>query len=94
MIRQYKQSDMPEMIRIWNEVVEEGIAFPQEECLDLESGAAFLNHKAIRESPRWMERSLGCTSFIPTMSEDVDISAMPAMRFHLTSVVSTSARSW
>ena len=21
------------MIRIWNEVVEEGIAFPQEECL-------------------------------------------------------------
>lgn len=42
MIRQYKQSDMPEMIRIWNEVVEEGIAFPQEECLDLESGAAFL----------------------------------------------------
>ena len=30
------------MIRIWNEVVEEGIAFPQEECLDMESGAAFL----------------------------------------------------
>ena len=29
------------MIRIWNEVVEEGIAFPQEECLDMESGAAF-----------------------------------------------------
>ena len=41
MIRQYKQSDMPDMIRIWNEVVEEGIAFPQEECLDLESGTAF-----------------------------------------------------
>ena len=41
MIRQYRQSDIPEMIRIWNEVVEEGIAFPQEECLDMESGAAF-----------------------------------------------------
>ena len=41
MIREYHQSDLPEMIRIWNEVVEEGIAFPQEECLDLESGAAF-----------------------------------------------------
>lgn len=39
MIRQYKQSDMPDMIRIWNEVVEEGIAFPQEECLDLEIAA-------------------------------------------------------
>ena len=29
------------MIRIWNEVVEEGIAFPQEECLTIETGAAF-----------------------------------------------------
>ena len=29
------------MIRIWNEVVEEGIAFPQEEVLDMASGASF-----------------------------------------------------
>lgn len=29
------------MIRIWNEVVEDGIAFPQEECLTKESGADF-----------------------------------------------------
>lgn len=29
------------MVTIWNEVVEEGIAFPQEELLDAESGAAF-----------------------------------------------------
>ena len=29
------------MIRIWNEVVEEGIAFPQEELLDEQSGKAF-----------------------------------------------------
>jgi L-amino acid N-acyltransferase YncA len=29
------------MIRIWNEVVEEGNAFPQEEGFDTESGAAF-----------------------------------------------------
>ncbi len=29
------------MIRIWNEVVEEGIAFPQEECLTMETGRAF-----------------------------------------------------
>ena len=27
--------------RIWNEVVEDGIAFPQEELLDMESGAEF-----------------------------------------------------
>ena len=40
-IRKYNKSDLPEMINIWNEVVEDGIAFPQEECLDMESGAAF-----------------------------------------------------
>ena len=41
LIRQYTEQDLPEMIRIWNEVVEEGIAFPQEEILDLNSGAEF-----------------------------------------------------
>ena len=40
-IREYTQSDMPSMIRIWNEVVEEGIAFPQEDCLTMETGRAF-----------------------------------------------------
>ncbi|MBQ8970075.1 MAG: GNAT family N-acetyltransferase [Lachnospiraceae bacterium] len=40
-IRAYKTDDLAEMNRIWNEVVLEGIAFPQEECLDEESGAAF-----------------------------------------------------
>jgi len=30
-IREYTNQDLPEIIRIWNEVVEEGIAFPQEE---------------------------------------------------------------
>ena len=40
-IRAYKQGDIEDMIRIWNEVVEEGIAFPQEECLDIDSGAVF-----------------------------------------------------
>ena len=40
-IREYTHDDLPAMIRIWNEVVEEGIAFPQEECLTMETGAAF-----------------------------------------------------
>ena len=40
-IRRYENGDLPEMIRIWNEVVEEGIAFPQEELLDERSGAEF-----------------------------------------------------
>ena len=40
-IRKYNESDVPAMVRIWNEVVEEGVAFPQEEFLDGESGSAF-----------------------------------------------------
>ena len=40
-IRAYKEADLPEMIRIWNEVVEDGIAFPQEEILDIAKGAEF-----------------------------------------------------
>jgi L-amino acid N-acyltransferase YncA len=41
MIREYREEDLEAMIRSWNEVVTEGIAFPQEECLDLNSGEAF-----------------------------------------------------
>lgn len=40
-IRAYTQEDLPEMLAIWNEIVEEGIAFPQEEPLTPGSGAAF-----------------------------------------------------
>lgn len=40
-IREYQEKDLPEMIEIWNEVVEEGVAYPQEELLTLESGAEF-----------------------------------------------------
>ena len=40
-IREYTQADLEQMIPIWNEIVDEGIAFPQEECLDMESGKAF-----------------------------------------------------
>ena len=40
-IRKYQETDLPEMAAIWNEVVEDGIAFPQEECLTEETGGNF-----------------------------------------------------
>lgn len=40
-IREYQEEDLPVMVRIWNDIVEEGIAFPQEELLDMTSGAVF-----------------------------------------------------
>jgi L-amino acid N-acyltransferase YncA len=41
MIRKYEQKDLPEMIAVWNEVVEDGVAFPQEETLTMETGTDF-----------------------------------------------------
>jgi len=41
LIREYNQNDLEAMIEIWNEVVEEGIAFPQEEPLDMNTGKKF-----------------------------------------------------
>lgn len=40
-IRKYEPGDLPEMVRIWNEVVDEGNAFPQEEPLTEKTGAEF-----------------------------------------------------
>lgn len=40
-IRQYHTRDLFQMIAIWNEVVEDGIAFPQLDLLDSESGKRF-----------------------------------------------------
>ena len=40
-VREYRPADLPAMIRIWNEVVEDGVAFPQEDLLDAATGPAF-----------------------------------------------------
>ena len=44
-VRAYESADVPAMVDIWNEVVEDGIAFPQEEPLDAKSGAAFFGEQ-------------------------------------------------
>ena len=43
LIRAYTPEDLPSMNTIWNEVVEEGVAFPQLELLDARTGADFFN---------------------------------------------------
>lgn len=40
-IREYEEKDLPRMLEIWNEVVAEGDAFPQEELLDIDGGREF-----------------------------------------------------
>lgn len=44
-VRMYQDSDVSAMVRIWNEVVEEGLAFPQEENLTEETGRAFFREQ-------------------------------------------------
>ncbi len=44
-IRVYQTRDIASMIRIWNEVVEDGIAFPQEDCLTEETGSVFFGEQ-------------------------------------------------
>ena len=51
-IRSYNEKDVPAMVRIWNEVVDEGVAFPQLDFLNEETGKAFFaaqTHCAVAE---------------------------------------------
>ena len=41
LLRGYRESDLSQMAEIWNEVVEEGIAFPQTDVLDASDAKAF-----------------------------------------------------
>lgn len=43
LIRQFEKADILQMISIWNEIVEEGAAFPQEELLDEKTGLEFFS---------------------------------------------------
>lgn len=40
-IRKYNEQDLPAMVRIWNEIVEDGVAFPQMDLLDEKTGKSF-----------------------------------------------------
>ena len=42
-IRQYERQDAQDAAAVWNEVVEDGVAFPQTELLDAQSGHAFFS---------------------------------------------------
>lgn len=45
LVRAYQEKDLRDMIEIWNEVVEEGVAFPQETLLDRKSGKKFFEEQ-------------------------------------------------
>lgn len=46
-IRPFKREDVPGMVSVWNEVVNAGNAFPQEEPLTLQNGEAFFSSQTV-----------------------------------------------
>lgn len=46
-IRKFNNDDLKQIVDIWNEIVLEGNAFPQENLLDLTSGYEFFNSQSL-----------------------------------------------
>lgn len=65
-IRKYRENDLQTMIRIWNKVVDEGVAFPQEERLNEERGKNSSRHKATAGLLRRTARLWDCIFSIQT----------------------------
>lgn len=45
-IREYRETDIPEMANLWNEIVTEGVAFPQTDTLSPEEAAVFFRSQS------------------------------------------------
>ena len=50
-ITEFTEKDTEDAIHIWNQVVEDGVAFPKKECLDKESGWAFFRNSLLPGLP-------------------------------------------
>ena len=80
-VREFRSEDTKDAIAIWNEVVDQGKAFPQLEDLGVEDGEAFFKEQsytgiAVNE----MMRSWDFIFFTRIILADADTSVMPAMR--------------
>ena len=76
-VRKFEGNDIKSMIDIWNEVVEEGIAFPQLDSLNEKTGLEFFSSQwlLMRTMKFW-----DFTYFILIMSADAVTYQMRAMR--------------
>lgn len=80
-IRKFEKSDIPDMISIWNEIVLEGNAFPQEEILDEVTGNAFFSSQTYTAVAEDEGNVVGLYILHPNIiSAGAVTSVMPAMR--------------
>ena len=77
-IRAYEPADAADAAAIWNEVVEEGVAFPQTELLTPESGHAFFSGQTFTGLA--YDAQTACIFCIRTTSAAVGTSATRATR--------------
>ena len=80
-IRKFEPDDTDAAVKIWNEVVDDGIAFPQLDDLDHESGLAFFEEQDF-------------IFYIQIILEDAAISVMQVMRFLLLTEENRLVNSW
>ena len=106
-IREYKESDIKAMVEIWNEVVEDGVAFPQIDGLTEESGKEFFAQQSYCGVAEDEETNtvlgmyilhpnkwLDFTFFIRIILADVVIFPMPAMQYLQSVEDYILARNW
>nr|WP_319521095.1 hypothetical protein [uncultured Sphaerochaeta sp.] len=72
-VRAYKETDIPRMRAIWNEVVKEGRAFPQTECLSDTKAISFFASQSFCGVAEDQKPSRGSTSFTQTMLDALAI---------------------
>ena len=64
-IREYQTEDVTAAITIWNQVVEDGVAFPQEENLTEETGDAFFKEQTYTGIAVNTDNNENCRSLHP-----------------------------
>ena len=77
----YTETDIDAMIEIWNEVVNDGVAFPQLDELNHKTGVEFFGKQDFVGVAKVKARLPVCISSTPTTWADADITPMPAMPF-------------
>ena len=93
-IRKYQETDLPEMTSIWNEVVEEGIAFPQEEYLTEENGGYFFASQSYTGVAENDGKIVGLYILHPNNVGRCGHICMPVMQYHPHAGASISVKNW
>ena len=78
-IRKFEPDDTDAAVKIWNEVVDDGVAFPQLDDLDHESGLAFFEEQTYTGIAVDSDTNRNCRTlyfYIQIMLEDAAISVM------------------